>query len=141
MLSISATIINEKDVHKVLLQTNNNMHELVIPPRANGQGSSANGGEMLFLALATCYCNDIYREASYKNITIHKVDITVSGEFDSKPGSIAENVKYLVSVEADGSEKEIKDLIFHTDTVAEIHNTIRKGIPVELKNIKTLKKE
>jgi hypothetical protein len=46
------------------LQTNENVHSIVIPPKATVYGSSANGGEMPFLALDTCYCNDICREAA-----------------------------------------------------------------------------
>jgi hypothetical protein len=34
----------------------------------DGGGSSANGGELLCLALATCYCNDVYREAKKRGI-------------------------------------------------------------------------
>jgi organic hydroperoxide reductase OsmC/OhrA len=30
-------------------------HSLETPPRSGGFGSNANGGELLFLALATCY--------------------------------------------------------------------------------------
>ncbi|MGE5248812.1 MAG: OsmC family peroxiredoxin, partial [Bacteroidota bacterium] len=62
-MKISAQVINSKGRHQVNLRTNGDSHELTIPPRAGGFGSSANGGELLFLALATCYCNDIYREA------------------------------------------------------------------------------
>lgn len=46
------------------LQTNENVHSIVIPPKATGYGSSANGGEMLFLASATGCCNDICCEAA-----------------------------------------------------------------------------
>ena len=31
--------------------------------KSPGRGSAVNGGEFLVLALATCYCNDLYREA------------------------------------------------------------------------------
>src|SRR5205823_1524494 len=98
-------------------------------------GSSANGGELLFLALATCYCNDIYREASRKNIVVRSVQVEVSGEFGSTPGSPAENITYQAAVEAEATEAEILDLMKHTDSVAEIQNTLRKGMAVSLGKI------
>jgi organic hydroperoxide reductase OsmC/OhrA len=67
-MKITARVENSKDDHQVTLQTNDNVHSIVIPPKSTGYGSSASGGELLFLALATCYCNDIYREAAKRNI-------------------------------------------------------------------------
>lgn len=43
------------------MQTNDQPHAIWIPPKSVRFGSSAIGGELLFLALASCYCNDIYR--------------------------------------------------------------------------------
>jgi len=69
-MKISATVNSSKDNHQVVLTTNDLSHRIEIPPKTTGNGSSANGGELLFLALATCYCNDIYREAARLNIEI-----------------------------------------------------------------------
>jgi len=85
MNKISAEVKNGGGSHHVSLTTNDNTHEITIPPKSSGSGSSANGGELLFLALATCYCNDIYREAEKRNITVHSVHVEVSGSFDSTP--------------------------------------------------------
>ena len=60
-MEIRARVENSYDEHRVTLSTNGNTHSITIPPKASGFGSSANGGELPFLALATCYCNDIYR--------------------------------------------------------------------------------
>jgi len=43
------------------VQTDNDFKPITIEPKATGYGSSINGGELLLLALATCFCNDIYR--------------------------------------------------------------------------------
>jgi hypothetical protein len=51
---------------------------------------------------------------------------------------MAENVTYHVSVEAEASEEEIQDLIYHTDTVAEIQNTLRGGTSVRLEQVKSI---
>lgn len=130
MIAISAQVSNSQGKHEVVVTTNQNAHAITIAPKASGLGSSANGGELLFLALATCYCNDIYREAARRNLTVRRVDVTVSGEFGDAPGSAAQNVTYSARVEAEASEAEIADLMKHTDTVAEIQNTLRQSAPV-----------
>jgi organic hydroperoxide reductase OsmC/OhrA len=132
MIAISAQVNNSQGKHEVVVTTNQNAHGITIEPKANGFGSSANGGELLFLALATCYCNDIYREAAKRSITVRRVEVKVSGDFGDAPGSAAQNVTYAARVEAEASEAEIADLMRHTDTVAEIQNTLRQGTVVTL---------
>ncbi len=132
MLKISAQVTNSGGSHQVMLRTNDNAHAITIPAKSNGPGSSANGGELLFLALATCYCNDIYREAAKRNITVRSVQVEVSGEFGTVPGSPAENITYRARVEADASEADILDLMRQTDSVAEIQNTLRRATAVTL---------
>ncbi len=90
-----------------------------------------NGGELLFLALATCFCNDIYREASRRKIAVGSVEVTVDGEF-GKEGEPGRNIVYQANVAANASEREIRELIAHTDRVAEIQNTLRSGASVRL---------
>jgi organic hydroperoxide reductase OsmC/OhrA len=116
------------------LTTNDNSHSISIPPKATGFGSSANGGELLFLALATCYCNDIYREAAKRNIQVEEVEVEVSGDFGAE-GEPAKNVTYKAKVHAKGTEEEIRALMQHTDTVAEIQNTLRAGTDVKLSGV------
>lgn len=86
---------------------------------------------MLFLALATCYCNDIYREAAKRDIEVDRVEVEVTGNFEAegKPGS---NIVYRAKVDAKASPEEIRELLSHTDTVAEIQNTLRVGTAVKL---------
>jgi uncharacterized OsmC-like protein len=138
VLRISAQVESHQGEHHVILKTNDNTHPIAIPPKASGFGSSANGGELLFLALATCYCNDIYREATRMNINVRDVQVDVAGEFNEVPGSIAENVTYNATVEADASQEEIEALMRHTDTVAEIQNTLRQTVSVTLGSIRAV---
>ena len=133
-MKIQARVENSQNQHQVTLTTNGNSHSLTIPPRPSGFGSSANGGELLFLALATCYCNDIYREAAKRNIQVEKVEVEVSGDFGAE-GEGAKNVTYKAKVHAKGTEEEIRALMEHTDTVAEIQNTLRAGTEVKLSGI------
>jgi organic hydroperoxide reductase OsmC/OhrA len=98
-------------------------------------GSSANGGELLFLSLATCFCNDIYREAGSRGIEVIGVDVEVDGEFGSV-GQPARNVSYRAKIRTRGSSKEqVAELVKRTDTVAEVHNTLRAGVDVHLAGV------
>ena len=136
-MKISAQVENAKGQHHVMLTTNDNTHSITIPPKDSGFGSSANGGELLFLALATCYCNDIYREATKRNIKVEKVEVEVSGDFGAE-GEHAKNVIYRAKVYAKGAKEEIETLMKYTDTVAEIQNTLRIGTSVTLSDFETV---
>jgi organic hydroperoxide reductase OsmC/OhrA len=136
-MNISARVQNSYGEHQTTLTTNGNTHSIDIPPRASGFGSSANGGELLFLAMATCYCNDIYREAAKRGITVEHVEVEVDGEFGAE-GEPATHVTYRAKVVADTTEAEIRDLMQHVDTLAEIQNTLRVQTPVTLDHIEAV---
>lgn len=133
-MKISASVQNSRGDHQIVLETNDRAHSISIPSRGGGYGSSANGGELLFLALATCYCNDIYREAAKRGITVQQVEVKVKGEFGAE-GEGAKNVTYDAVVIADASPEDIEALMRETDRVAEIQNTLRMGAPVTLGKI------
>lgn len=133
-MRISAEVRNQEGKHEVLLTTNHQSHSITIPCKSTGFGSKANGGELLLLALATCYCNDIYREAEKRNIKVRSVEVTVEGEFVES----AQNVTYRARVSAEASEHEIKSLMQHTDQIAEIQNTLRSATSVTLTQIEAV---
>jgi len=128
---ISARVVNQKGQHQSMVRTGNKAQFLTIPAKAEGVGSGVNGGELLFLSLATCYCNDIYREAKDRGLDVESVEVEVSGRFGSK-GEPAEGITYRIFVKANGSEQEVLSLMRDTDSVAEIHNTLRRATPVVL---------
>ena len=136
-MRICARVQNSQGRHQAVLQTNDQIHSINIPPKANGLGSSANGGELLFLALATCYCNDIYREAAKRGIPVESVEVQVQGDFGAE-GTPAENITYRAKVTARATEAEIRALMQHTDQVAEIQNTLRAGTSVTLGHIESI---
>jgi uncharacterized OsmC-like protein len=133
-MRISARIHNSENNHQIVLDTSGNTHTLVIAPKATGFGSSVNGGELLFLALATCYCNDIYREAAKHEIRVQGVAVEVEGDFGAA-GEPARNVTYRAKVTAAASEEAVRELMRLTDGMAEIQNTLRRGTPVSLRQI------
>lgn len=133
-MKISAHIDNSAGEHHIALTTDDKIHSIPIHPRSSGFGSSVRGGELLFLALATCYCNDLYREAAKLHIQVERVEVVVSGEFGAA-GEPAQNISYRAQVHAKGTEAEIHALMEYTDTVAEIQNTLRGSTPVKLTQI------
>ncbi|HLP75839.1 MAG TPA: OsmC family protein [Candidatus Paceibacterota bacterium] len=136
-MKISAQVRNGGGEHHITLLTNDRASGLSIAPKPGGGGSSVNGGELLFLALATCYCNDVYREAAKRGISVRNLEVFVEGEFTAE-GAAARNVSYRAKVTAEGSEAEIKALLEHTDRVAEVQNTLRSGIPVALSSVEVV---
>ena len=133
-MRISAHVQNSQGQHQVSLATNDHAHSLSIPPKPTGFGSSANGGELLFLALATCYCNDIYREAAKSGIEVVGVEVEVQGDFGAE-GEPAQNVAYHATVRAKTNEAEIRELMQYTDQVAEIQNSLKVETPVRLSQV------
>lgn len=132
-MTISATIKNTSQENTISVETNGKQQSISIPVKAAGRGSAVNGGELLFLSLATCFCNDIYREAARRQMELENVEVSVSGEFGAE-GEPASNIEYEVSILADKhSPAEIANLINNVDNVAEVHNTLRQGVRVRLK--------
>src|SRR6185312_3385687 len=114
-MKIRAFVRNSPLGHAVAVATDDSSRDLPIPPRSGGRGSSVNGGELLLAALATCYCNDLFREAGHLGI-----------------GLSAENIHYSARIKSDASQDRIEELLAMTDKVAEVHNTIRAGTSVTL---------
>lgn len=130
-MTISAKVSNRGGEHRTVVRTGSSEQQLSIPAKTEGSGSAINGGELLFLALATCYCNDLYREARLRNIAVSSVEVEVTGHFDG-PGEPAKDIRYTAAVRSSGRRDDVLALMRHTDTVAEIHNTLRLGMPVVL---------
>jgi organic hydroperoxide reductase OsmC/OhrA len=127
-MKFSARVQSSPNDHQVTLRIGDREQTLAIPPRPSG-GSSVSGGELLFLALATCYCNDIYREAAKRDIKVESLEVDVEGDFEAE-GKPASNIVYRARIKANASQHDIHALMLHTDTVTEIQNTVRANIPV-----------
>jgi len=83
------------------------------------------------LALATCYCNDLYREAARLNLDVQSVEVEATADFDGV-GVAATNIRYHAVVTSSASPEAIARLLQETDAVAEVHNTLRAGAQVRL---------
>jgi organic hydroperoxide reductase OsmC/OhrA len=130
-MEISATVISSRGSHEVTVRTGSTSQSLAVPAKATGGGSSVNGGEFLMLALATCYCNDLYREAERLRVPIEHAQVEATAEFPGI-GLAATNIRYRAVVRSSASAEAVALLLRQTDAVAEVHNTVRAGVPVEL---------
>ena len=130
-MKIAARLSNTNSGHTVEVETDGRKQSIGIPAKSSGRGSSINGGELLFAALATCFCNDLYREASKRKISVQDVAVEVTGTFGN-PGDPARDISYSVQVSADAPQADIDDLIRVTNSLTEIQNTLRAGCAVRL---------
>jgi len=130
-LQISAHVRNAGRAHDVSVTTAGISSRISVPAKAEGRGSSVNGGEFLLLALATCFCNDVYREAARLGIDVTAVDVQATAQFEGA-GLAATNIRYRARVASPAAPEQIERLLRETDAVAEVHNTVRAGGKVEL---------
>ena len=130
-MKVSASLKNKQNTNEIILTTNSDSKTILIPSKSTGYGSSVNGAELLLLSLATCFCNDIYREAVKRNITVTEVNVEFSGDFgaEGEPGT---NFQYRPVIKSDAAPEQLEELIRHTDAVAEIHKTLRQGLNITL---------
>lgn len=128
-MEISAHVSHQAGRHTVELRTNDKAQTLSVPARTGAPGSAVNGGEFLMLALATCYCNDLYREAARLGIALDGVEVQATAQFPGI-GLAATDIRYTAKVHASAPADMIEQLLRETDAVAEVHNTLRNGVPV-----------
>jgi organic hydroperoxide reductase OsmC/OhrA len=132
-MKIAAIVRNDRARHEVVVSTGDARQSLAVPAKPSGPGSAVNGGEFLMLALATCYCNDLYREAARLGVPLDAVEVEASAEFPGV-GLAATNIAYRATVKSAAPSAEIAELLRVTDAVAEIHNTVRSGATVTLQS-------
>ncbi len=130
-MRVEASVENWDQHHTAVVATNEIARELTVPPSNNDTGSSVNGSELLCLAVATSYCNDIYREGRERGIDVLRVNVDVQAEFHGT-GAPLDSMIYWARVAAKGGDEQaIRELMLHTDQVAEIQSTLRQGMDVK----------
>ena len=102
------------------------------PVEAGGGGKGFNGGQLLYLAVAGCISNDLFREASRFGVDLDSVRVTVDGNFSGDP-AVSSAVTYDVELSGSG---DLEGLAREVDRIAEIPNSLRQGTPVSLGEIR-----
>ena len=101
------------------------------PAQGGGGGLGFNGGQLLYLAVAGCISNDLFREARAGGIELRHVRVKVRGNFVGEP-AVSEEIRYEVEVSGDAPEEQLRALIDRVDEIAEIPNSLRQGTLVSL---------
>lgn len=101
------------------------------PTDAGGGGVGFNGGQLLYLAVAGCISNDLFREALAEGIALSHVRVTVRGDFSGEP-AVSDEIGYDVEIEGDATSEQLRALVERVDGIAEIPNSLRHGTPVRL---------
>ena len=101
------------------------------PAEGGGGGLGFNGGQLLYLAVAGCISNDLFRDARAAGIELRHVRVKVRGNFVGEP-AVSEEIRYEVEVSGDASEEQLQALVNRVDEIAEIPNSLRQGTLVSL---------
>jgi uncharacterized OsmC-like protein len=104
------------------------------PAEAGGGGKGFNGGQLLYLAIAGCISNDLFREAARFGVEVHSVRVTVDGDFSGDP-AVSTPVTYDVELSGSG---DLETLVREVDRIAEIPNSLRRGTPVALGEVRVV---
>jgi len=108
-------------------------HTVVVdrPADGGGRGVGFNGGQLLYLAIAGCVSNDLFREARADGIALDRVRVVVDGDFQGDP-PVSTEVTYAVEVAGDASTEALQRLVAKVDAIAEIPNSLRAATAVRL---------
>ena len=101
------------------------------PTEGGGGGLGFNGGQLLYLAVAGCISNDLFREARTAGIELESVRVKVGGDFVGEP-PVSDEILYEVELKGDAPEARLQDLVDQVDEIAEIPNSLRQGTRVRL---------
>jgi len=102
-------------------------------PASAGGGHGFNGGQLLYLAVAGCISNDLFREAATRGIALTRVAITVDGDFPGR-GEASTPIAVDIGLEGDADREALDDLLEEVWQIAEIPRSIREGTAVELRS-------
>lgn len=105
------------------------------PVEAGGGGKGFNGGQLLYLAVAGCISNDLFREAPALGVELESVRINVDGDFAGEP-AVSGPIRYHVEVTSGSDPALVRELVEQVDRIAEIPNSLRQGTQVELGEIR-----
>ena len=101
------------------------------PTASGGGGLGFNGGQLLYLSIAACWSNDLYREAATTGIELDGVEITVDGDFPAR-GSGSTPISVEVVVRSSAPEARVRALIAEVERVAEIPRAIRDATAIRV---------
>ena len=102
------------------------------PTAAGGGGHGFNGGQLMYLSIAACVSNDLYREAQAMGIRLAGVAINVDGDFPAR-GAPSTPIDVTVRIDSDADGAAVDALLAEVDRIAEIPNSIRGTTPITIR--------
>ena len=105
------------------------------PADGGGRGLGFNGGQLVYLAIAGCVSNDLFREARAEGLALDRVRVRVRGDFGGDP-PVSTDVEYEVEVEGDAPRDRLEALVARVDEIAEIPNSLRRATAVRLGGVR-----
>ena len=101
------------------------------PLAAGGGGLGFNGGQLLYLSIAACLSNDLYREAATMGIALDEVEVTVDGDFPGR-GAASTAIDAQVTIRSSAPEEQLAALMAEVERVAEIPRSLREPAPLTI---------
>ena len=105
------------------------------PADGGGRGLGFNGGQLLYLAVAGCVSNDLFREARAEGIELARVVVRVHGDFEGDP-PVSTPITVDLEVDGDAPHDRLAELVERVDAIAEIPNSLRRGTVVTLGDLR-----
>jgi putative redox protein len=109
------------------------------PIVAGGHGRGFSGGQLLYLSVAACISNDLYREAAARGITLSDVALTVDGDFPGR-GQPSTPIEVSLEVTGDASQEDLAELVDEVERLAEIPASMRGATLVRIVSRKLIGK-
>ena len=91
--------------------------------------------DLLYLAVAGCVSNDLFREARAAGIELERVRVVVRGDFEGAP-AVSAPITVDVEVEGNAPAVRLDELVARVDAIAEIPNSLRRGTEVRLGGVR-----
>jgi uncharacterized OsmC-like protein len=104
------------------------------PTDVGGGGLGFSGGQLLYLAIAGCVSNDLFREARARGIHLDSVRVEVAGDFAGDP-AVSSPVTYRIELGGEATAAELEALAHEVDRIAEIPNSLRGATAVRLDGV------
>src|SRR6476659_2289523 len=80
------------------------------PAAAGGGGLGFNGGQLLYMAIAACWSNDLYREAATLGIELDGVEVSVDGDCPAR-GEGSTPIAMEVTIRSAAQEARLRELV------------------------------
>jgi organic hydroperoxide reductase OsmC/OhrA len=94
-----------------------------------GLGLGFRGGELLALSIGCCYCNNIRSIAEELNVSVGKLHVDVTLEYEGDPAKVTGAALSFLCTTLDGTDPDI--LTQRAIETCSVANSLRDGFPVD----------